>query len=222
MMRMVVTTPNVFKHKRPEWLGPFNFFLFPLLSEEFGGYPAGFDKSNFVFITPYESDRKKWKSLKDVNLEDGQSYQISMWPTPNQDKVMPESLRIILRKYLGKPEVKSLAPDGTPCLGTTRGLLQRATISAGKIVPVGKETDRRWEQGEDPSMVDSDICIYEKRTKLVVAEVSERKKLASIGLRRLMRECKLSQAPVSKAIQGEPIRRRTITIIRQVAAKITA
>jgi len=51
MMRMVVTTPNVFKHRRPEWLGPFNFFLFPLLSETFGGYPSGFDKSNFVFIT---------------------------------------------------------------------------------------------------------------------------------------------------------------------------
>jgi hypothetical protein len=32
MMRMVVTTPNVLKDRRPEWLGPFNFF-FPLLSE---------------------------------------------------------------------------------------------------------------------------------------------------------------------------------------------
>ncbi len=30
MMRMVVTTPNVLKDRRPEWLGPFNFFLFPL------------------------------------------------------------------------------------------------------------------------------------------------------------------------------------------------
>jgi hypothetical protein len=78
MMRMVVSTPNVFKHRRPEWLSPFNFFLFPLLSETFGGYPAGFDKSNFVFITPYESDRKKWGSLRGVNLMDGQSYQISM------------------------------------------------------------------------------------------------------------------------------------------------
>jgi hypothetical protein len=36
MMRTVVTTPNVFKYRRPEWLGPFNFFLFPLLSETFG------------------------------------------------------------------------------------------------------------------------------------------------------------------------------------------
>lgn len=101
MMRMVVTTPNVFKHKRPEWLGPFNFFLFPLLSESFGGYPAGFDKSNFVFITPYESDRQKWKSLKGVNLADGHWHQIAMRPNPNQDKVVPDSFRIILRQYLG-------------------------------------------------------------------------------------------------------------------------
>lgn len=50
MMRMVLTTPNVLKNRRPEWLGPFNFFLFPVLSE-LGGYPSGRDKTNFLFIT---------------------------------------------------------------------------------------------------------------------------------------------------------------------------
>jgi hypothetical protein len=214
MMRMVVTTPNVFKHRRPEWLGPFNFFLFPLLSETFGGYPAGFDKSNFVFITPYESDRTKWSSLKGVNLADGQSYQISMQPSLNQDKVIPESFRILLRKYLGKPEVKSLAPDGMPCTGTTRGLLQRARITAGKLVPVGKETDRRWEQGEDPSMLDSDIYVYEKRTKLVIADPSERKRWFAIGVRRLIRESGLSQKTVYKILAGEPVRRQTLSSFR--------
>lgn len=220
MMRMVVTTPNVFKHRRPEWLGPFNFFLFPLLSETFGGYPAGFDKSNFVFITPYESDRKKWSSLKGVNLADGDPYQISMQPTLNQDNVVPESFRILLRKYLGKAEVKSLAPDGTPCTGTTRGLLQRARITASKLVPVGKETDRRWEQGEDPSMIDSDIFVYEKRTKLVIADPSERNEFEAIGLRRLARESKLSLAPVGKVIKGEGVRPQTLSIIRQTAGGI--
>jgi hypothetical protein len=222
MMRMVVTTPNVFKQRRPEWLGPFNFFLFPMLSEKFGGYPTGFDKSNFVFITPYESDRKKWSSLRGVNLWDGQSYQISMQPTPNQDKVVPESFRILLRKYLGKEEVKSLAPDGTPCTGTTRGLLQRARITAGNLVPVGKETDRRWEQGEDPSMIDSDIFIYEKRQRLVIADSSERKKFAGVGLRRLARESNMSLAPVGKVIKGEGVRPQTLSIIRQTAARILA
>jgi hypothetical protein len=222
MMRMVVTTPNVFKQRRPEWLGPFNFFLFPMLSETFGGYPAGFDKSNFMFITPYESDRTKWSSLKGVNLMDGQSYQISMQPTVYQDKVVPESFRILLRKYLGKPEVKSLAPDGTPCIATTRGLLQRARITAGRLVPVGKETDRRWEQGEDPSMIDSDIYTYEKRTKLVIADPAERKRFVAIGLRRLARESNLSLAPVGKAIKGKGVRPQTLSIIRQTAARILA
>jgi hypothetical protein len=213
-------TPNVFKHRRPDWLGPFNFFLFPMLSETFGGYPAGFDKSNFVFITPYESDRRKWSSLQGVNVVDGESYQIAMQPTLNQDKVIPESFRIVLRKYLVKPETKSLAPDGTPCTGTTHGLLQRARITAGKLVPVGKETDRRWEQGEDPSMIDSDIYVFEKRTKLVIAEPSERKKWAAIGLRRLKRESNLSLTPVSNAIKGKPVRPRTLSIIRQTAGRL--
>ena len=105
MMRMVVTTPNVFKQQRPEWLGPFNFFLFPMLSEKFGGCPSGFDKSSFVFITPYESDRTKWSQLKGVNLVDGQSYQVAMRPVPNQDKVIPESFRILLRKSEARNEI---------------------------------------------------------------------------------------------------------------------
>ena len=221
MMRMVVTTPNVFKQRRPDWLGPFNFFLFPLLSEVFGGYPAGFDRSNFIFITPYESNRRKWSSLTGINLADGEPYQIALRPTFNQDKVLPESFRILLRKYLAKSEVKSLAPDGAPCVGTTRGVLRRARITLGKVVPVGKETDRRWEQGEDSSLIDSDIYVYEQRTKLAVADASERRKWAALGVRRLIRESRLSQAPVSNAIRGKPVRRQTLSIIRHTAAKLT-
>lgn len=221
MMRMVVTTPNVFKQRRPEWLGPFNFFLFPMLSETFGGYPRGFDKSNCVFITPYESDRRKWSLLVGVNLIDGESYQVAMKSTQNQDKVIPESFRILLRKYLAKPETKSLAPDGTPCTGTTHGLLQRTRITAGKLVTVGKETDRRWEQGEDPSMVDSDIYIYEKRTRLVIANPKEQQRFKAIGLRRLAWESKLSLTPVGNAIKGKGVRPRTLSIIRQAADRLS-
>jgi hypothetical protein len=220
MMRMVVTTPNVFKQQRPEWLGPFNFFLFPLVSA-LGGYPAGYDKSNFLFITPYESDRKKWKALVGVNLFGGQRFQITMRPRPNQDKVIPDTFRVVLHNYLNKAEVKSLAPDGTPCTGETQGLLGRAKITAGNLVPVGKETDRRWEQGEDPSMIDPAVYVYEKRTKLVIANPSERKRWEAIGLRRLMREGNLAQAPVSNAINGKPVRRQTLSIIMQAAARLS-
>ncbi|MGB6481989.1 MAG: hypothetical protein WBE86_00725 [Candidatus Acidiferrales bacterium] len=208
------------KNQRPEWLGPFNFFLFPLLSE-LGGYPSGFNKSNFFFITPNESNRKKWKSLKGINLFDGQSYQIAQRQTIRQDKVVPDSFRIVLNQYLEKPEVKSLSPDGTPCTGATQGLLSRARIVAGKLIPVGKETDRRWEQGGDPSTLDFGIQVYEKQRKMVVAGASERKSWSLIGLRRLMRESKRSQDPVSKAIKGKPVCRQILSDIRQAAARIT-
>jgi hypothetical protein len=121
MMRMVVTTPNVFKQRRPDWLGPFNFFLFPMLSETFGGYPQGFDKSNFVFITPYESNRRKWSSLQGVNLVDGQSYQIAMQPTLNQDRVIPESFRI-----LPNPSPQILGQAGDEIAGSGWNALHRS------------------------------------------------------------------------------------------------
>ena len=144
-----------------------------------------------------------------------------MQPTLNQDKVVPESFRILLRKYLGKPEVKSLAPDGTPCTGTTRDLLQRARIVAGKLVPVGKETDRRWEQGEDPSMLDSRIHVYETPRKICVPDPSERKTWSAIGVRRLMRESSLSQKTVYKILAGDPVRRHTLSSFRQAIDRIT-
>jgi hypothetical protein len=157
-----------------------------------------------------------------VDLADGLTYQISMQPSPNQDTVLPESFRILLRKYLGKLEVKSLAPDGTPCIGTTRGLLQRARITAARLVPVGKETDRRWEQGEDPSMIDSEIYTYEKRTRLEIADTAQRENFKAIGWRRLAREAKLSPTSVGKVIRGEGVRPQTLSIIRQTAARILA
>ena len=70
-------------------------------------------------------------------------------------------------------------------------------------------------------MIDSDIHIFEKREKLVIADPSERKRWSAIGLRRLMRESKPSQEPVSKAIKGKPVRRQTLSTIRQAANRIT-
>jgi hypothetical protein len=61
---------------------------------------------------------------------------------------------------------------------------------------------------------------YEKQRKTVVADASERKYWSVIGIRRLMRESKLSQAPISNAIMGKPVRRQTLSIIREAAAKI--
>ena len=104
---------------------------------------------------------------KGINLFDRRTYQISMSPTGRQDKVIPDSFRIILNQYLKKAEAKSLAPDGSPCTEATRGLLRRAEIFAKKLIPVSKETDRRWEQGEDPSMLEPGISILRAKQEAV-------------------------------------------------------
>jgi hypothetical protein len=134
MMRMVMSSPNVLRTGRPDWLAPFNFFLFPILSKA-DGYPLGYDKSSFQFITRFETDRKRWSKLTGINLRDGRTFQISIVPDPKQQKVFPDSLQVILNQYLGKAEVKSLAPDGAPCDARTKGLLQRAKIVARGLIP---------------------------------------------------------------------------------------
>ena len=218
-MRMVVTTPNVLKNQRPEWLGPFNFFLYPLLSS-LGGYPTGFDKTNFFFITPMESDRRKWSSLHGINLFDGKIYRIAMSRNGKACRVVPESFRIILRQYLDKPEAKSLAPDGTACTAKTPGLLGRTRIRARNLIPVGKETDRRWEQGEDPSMIDTSIHTYEKPGNMCVADPSDGKRWSKIGVRSLMKASGLSQKTVYKILRGEPVRRYVLASFKQAVDKI--
>lgn len=209
MMRMTLTSPSVMRTQRPEWLFPFNFFFLPLLSE-LDGYPAGCDRSNFKFITRYESDREKWKKLEGINLYDGQHYLTEMFPSGKQDKVVPESFRIILRLYFRRPESKSLAPDGSPCVADTRGLLKRASIIAGEIVPVGKETDRHWEQGEDISLVDFKVLEYRATTKMVVADTALREQIAKFTLRGLMRKTGLSQHTIEAMRAGKAVRRQSL------------
>jgi hypothetical protein len=209
MMRIGLTSPNVMRHNRPDWLAPFNFFLLPLLSD-LGGYPAGCDRSNLKFITPFNSDREQWPSLEGINLLDGQTYQMEMMPNGKQDRVVPESFRVMLRLYLRRPESKSLAPGGSPCMANTKGLLRRASVIAGEIIPVGKETDRHWENGEDMSLVDFKVLQYRPEAKMLAADEALRTELANIGMRELMRRTHLSQHTLEAMLRGQVVRRATL------------
>ncbi len=213
MMRMAMSSPNVLLTGRPDWLAPFNFFLFPILSG-IEGYPLGHDRDSFQFITRFETDRRKWSKLQGINLRDGHTFQISMIPNSNSQNVFPDSFQVILNQYLAKPEVKSLAPDGTVCDGKTKGLLRRASIVARSLIPVGKETDRHWEQGEDPSMLDPKLQIFGKTGKLVVADEDKRNEWRRIGVRKLMRATNLTQKVIYAILSGKGVRRQTTAIFR--------
>jgi hypothetical protein len=127
-----------------------------------------------------------------------------------------------LNEYLGKPELKSRAPDGKPCEAETKGLLRRAVIVAKSLIPVGKETDRHWEQGEDPSMLDPKIQTFGLSGKMVVAEASEREKWADVSVRRWKRESGLSQKAVYSVLEGRPVGHRVLDTFRAAAESLRA
>ena len=62
---------------------------------------------------------------------------------------MVETFEDLLYGYMSHPEAKSLGPDGRPCGADTRGLLGRSHVIAGRHRRIGKEHDRRLEEGDD-------------------------------------------------------------------------
>jgi hypothetical protein len=148
------------------------------------------------------------KTPECINLLDGRRYRMAAFPNGRQDKVVPETFRTILRQYPRRPEARSVAPDATPCVADTRGLLQRASIIAGEIVPVGKETDRRWEHGEDMSMIDFKVLEY-RSSSMVVADEMLREEIPKRGVREVMRKTGLSQHAIEAIRAGKAVGRKT-------------
>jgi hypothetical protein len=72
-------------------------------------------------------------------------------------------------------------------------------VLAGQQHFVGKETDRRWEFGNDLSVMRSKSMEYRPRT--TVADTKLREQVAAAGVRALMRSTNLSQHTL-EAIRG--------------------
>ena len=99
-------------------------------------------------------------------------------------------------------------------IADTQGLLQRASIIAGEIVPIGKEADRHWEQGEDMSMIDFRVLEYRK-SGMVVADPTLQDEIAQSGIRELMRKTGLSQHTIESIREGKTVRRKTLQRVVQ-------
>ena len=82
------------------------------------------------------------------------------------------------------------------CLGELR-------LSAGEIVPLGKETDRRWDHGDDMSIVDFQLPEYRRLGKMAIADQDLRNILRKVGIRELMRQTGLHQHTIEKIYDGD-------------------
>jgi len=212
----LITAPNTPTENRLQEAATFRFPLFAqILLADRNRVDLDWKNSSFTWRYRNKLTLERTFAIRSYHfIPYAATYQISMAPDPSQRKVTPDSLQIILKEYLGKPELKSRAPDGGPCEGETKGLLRRSAIVARNIIPVGKETDRHWEQGEDPSMLDPKLQRYGLAGKLVVADEQQRREWQKIGVRKLKPATKLTQKPIYAILSGKGVRKQTMEIFR--------
>jgi hypothetical protein len=214
MMRLTITTCNVLE-MLGEWeiARPYNFLLLPMVDPLFGF--AFHKKSNeaVLLVCPFSSKQEGWLSLECVNVHDGKKYKMlnCKKTTGNipYNVVFPSQFAHLAIQYQQHPEAKSLAPDGSPYRAETEGLLKRAHIVAGEIRFVGKETDRKWEEGDEISILDFAATEYGRRGKVVASE-EVKNSIAEIGINKCARESGFDRKNfIRKLVRGVPVKRNS-------------
>lgn len=206
MMRVVLSTPFVLERLNRR-TRPYNFLFCPLIDVTVG-YPQRVDRARFTLIAAFTKDRDAWLTLPCIDVADATEYELSLVHDTRRSRVIPQTYGYVLHLYPYREESKSLAPDGSPCVARTRGLLQRASVIAGQQHFVGKETDRRWEFGDDLSVLRSKSMEYRPRT--TIADATLRKQVEAAGVRALMRATGLSQHSLKAVRRGGRVRYATL------------
>lgn len=214
MMRLTITTYNVLE-MLGEWeiARPYNFLLLPMVDPLYGfAFPK---KSNekVLLVCAYSSKQKEWFSLDCVNVHDGKKYKMVNCQSPNgnisYNVVFPSQLAHLVIQYQKHPEAKSLAPDGSACRTETMGLLKRAHVVVEEIRYVGKETDRKWEEGDEISLLEFSATEYGRRGKVLASE-DVKAAIQKIGINRCARESGFDRKNfVRKLVRGLPVKRNS-------------
>jgi hypothetical protein len=212
MMRITITTYNVLE-MLGEWdiARPYNFLFLPMVDPTFGYAFYRRKDEKVLLVVPFSSQQERWFGMKCVNIHTGKKYTMvdcTKEKNPRYNVVFPSQFARLLIEYQEHPEAKSLAPGGGPCEADTKGLLQRVHVIAGEFRYVGKETDRKWEEGDDISVMEFKTTEY-GRAKKITADAAIADKIRAIGIRRTMALTKMSQHTIEKLIHGEVVKRRT-------------
>lgn len=151
-------------------------------------------------------------TLECVNVHDGKRYKMVNCLKGRRiayNVVFPSQFARLLIEYQEHPEAKSLAPDGGDCNAETRGLLKRTHVVAGEIRYVGKETDRKWEEGDDISLLEFATTEY-GRSKKITASKDITKRILEIGINKCARESGFDRKNfIRKLVRGIPVKRNS-------------
>jgi hypothetical protein len=214
MMRLTITTCNVL-----EMLGdwktarPYNFLLLPMVDPLFGYAFHRQSTEQVLLVCQFSSKQDRWCELECVNVHNGKKYRMTDCNKKHDnipyDVVFPSQFARLLIQYQEHPEAKSLAPDGTPCKSDTRGLLKRAHVIAGEFRYVGKETDRKWEEGDEISVLEFTTTEYGRTTR-VVASNEVKNDIIKIGINKCARESGFDRKNfIRKLVRELPVKRNS-------------
>jgi hypothetical protein len=212
MMKLTLSTPHhALKNlTKGPLTRPNNFLMIPQICRF--GYPQGVDANKCTLITAFSSERDHWMRSKCVNIHDFRSPVYELTHEYDGCRAVPKNFFMLLDAYQNHPEAKSLGPDGKACEFDTRGLLQRAHIAANwPPIYIGKESDRHWEEGEDPSLLAPRTTQY-KRKGNAVATDEELARIANVPKREFMRRG-INQHTLEKICSREPVRASRMAVV---------
>jgi len=238
MMRIAMTTPKVQMWKMIEkqqaglpyrdQFKPRNFFLSPIVAkvgneDHPDGFPKGIKRKDFMLIMPFNSNSKNWYGFRYTNVHDGKQFTLAPIKRKKDSEASPYTLEHVFRMHTNHAESKSLAPNGSPCNFLTRGLLQRTPITAvGKPRIIGKETDRRWEQEEDPSIFEPTLVEYrENETARITTDTKLQNKIHNchFSVRELAMRIGINPSTIQNTRNGKRIRKSSAVKIWQFLKK---
>ncbi len=214
MMRLTITTYNVLE-MLSEWkiARPYNFLLLPMIEPTFGVAFHRQSSEKVLLVCAFSSKQEQWFDLECVNVHNGKKYKMLNCNKTNgsipYNVVFPSQFAHLLIQYQRHPEAKSLAPDGMRCTADTRGLLKRAHVIAGEIRYVGKETDRKWEEGDAISVLEFAATEYGRKGKVLASE-EVKAQISSIGINKCARESGFDRKNfIRKLVRGLPVKRNS-------------
>jgi len=160
-----------------------------------------------MVIVPFSSKQSEWPNLEGFDIHTRyRSGQHRPYRT-NNPAFRPFTFAHMMVEYVRHPEAKSLGPDGKPCTAETRGLLQRAHITAGRIRYIDKETSSMWAEGDDLSVITDNeevgfrVVEYGKGRMVALPE-SVKREIRAMGLRKLRRRG-IGQHTIEKALNDK-------------------
>ena len=215
VMRIRVTTPNVMAALRkhdPGAAKPYNFALSPILVDA----PPG-----CTLVGPFSKHPEEWLTRDYTEIHTG--TMVHLFGEYNGQKLIPQTLSGVLWRHYLHPEDKSLAPDGQPGGPHTSGLLRRRPIQAMlPFITIGKEIERKAQEGEDISVLENAGPIrYQSRqtahTRAVDAGLQKR--LNRFSLRQLM-QSGLSRDTVIQARRGARLHPDSRARLAQAVGKL--